>query len=142
MNPETDKITALIAMAERLTQAIEADIDALKAGQPQYMRTLDPEIQKLSLQYSREVQSFDPRRTTSAPAELKKKLLSVTGRFRDSLSLHTRMLTRVKNASEGIVRAVAEEVEKKRAAKCTYAPTSRVIRPRASDSAILFNSVV
>lgn len=142
MTPDADKISALIVMAERLTQAIEDDIKALKAGEPQQMRTLDPEIQKLSLQYSREIQSFDPRRTASAPADVKKKLVAVTGRFREALGLHARMLTRVKNASEGIVRAVADEVEKKRAAKCTYAPTSRVVRPRPNDSAILFNSVV
>jgi hypothetical protein len=140
MNPDTDKIQALIVMAERLTQAIEGDIAALKAGRPNEMRTLDPEIQKLSLQYGREAQSFDPKRTASAPAEMRKKLVAVTGRFRESLAMHARMITRVKNASEGLVKTVAEEVEKKRAAKCTYtAPNARY---RAPTQAMLYNGVV
>lgn len=140
MSPDAEKIEALILMAEKLTQAIEADIAVLKAGRPKEMRTLDPDIQKLTLQYSRAAQSFDPARSKTAPPDLRKKLVAVTGKFRDVLGLHARLVTRVKNASEGIIRAVAEEVEKKNAPNVTYAPAAT--RYRAPNQAMLYNGVV
>lgn len=140
MNPDTQKIEMLIVMAERLTAAIEADIAALKAGRPNEMLSLDPEIQKLSLTYTREVASLDLARTKTAPVELRKRLVGATGKFREALKLHNRVLTRVRNATEGLIKAVAEEVERARTRQTTYAPQSA--RPRPSGGAIVFNSVV
>jgi hypothetical protein len=56
------------------------------------------------------------------------------------LQLHARMIARVKNASEGIIRAIADEVERANAPTRTYGP-----RPGAapkSSGAMLFNKVV
>jgi hypothetical protein len=138
VTPDSQKIELLIAMAERLTQAIEADIAALKAGRPKEMRTLDPEIQRLSLIYSREAANLDPQRAKSAPAELRKKFVSVTGRFREALALHARLLTRMRRASEGIVKAVADEVMRVRAPMRPYGPA---VHPRPA-SAMVYNNVV
>ncbi|HUO99308.1 MAG TPA: hypothetical protein VMU01_11605 [Rhizomicrobium sp.] len=140
MTAESEKINLIIAMAERLVEAIEADIAALKAGRPQEMRTLDPEIQRLSAIYGREVTNLDPARTRKAPAELRRRLVAVTSKFKDALGLHARLVTRVKNASEGIVKAVADEVERRRAPMCTYSPAASAYRP--AKGAIVFNSVV
>lgn len=140
MSPDAQKIETLIAMAEMLTAAIESDIAALKAGRPQDMRTLDPEVQRLSVNYGREAASFDPERSKTAPAELRKRLVSVTGRFREALKLHDRLLTRVRNASEGLIKAIAEEVERQRAPKITYAPPKAGARP--TSVAMVFNGVV
>ena len=139
MSLDSEKIELLIVMAERLTAAIEADIAALKAGKPQEMRTLDPEIQRLSLNYGREAAGFDPARARSAPIELRQRLTQVTGSFREKLAQHTRLLTRMRNASEGIVKAVAEEVERIRAPKITYTPASRY---RPVQGAMIYNSVI
>lgn len=140
MSPEQQKIELLIAMAERLIAAIEGDIAALKAGRPQEMRTTDPEIQRLSALYGREAAGLDPARAKAAPAELRQKLFVTTARFRDVLSLHSRLLTCVRNASEGIVKAVAEEVERRRMSMCTYAPAAP--RNRSHASAMVYNSVI
>jgi hypothetical protein len=139
VSPDNDKIELLIVMAERLIEAIQADIDALTAGRPQEMRSLDPEIQRLSVNYSREAASFDPARAKSAPAELRQRLAAVTGTFRAKLAQHTRLLTRVRSASEGIVKAVAKEVERVRAPTITYAPAAR---PKPAPGAMVFNSVI
>jgi hypothetical protein len=139
VNPENEKIELLIVMAERLIKAIEADIDALKAGRPQEMRTLDPEIQRLSLTYSREVSRLDPAQAKSASVELRQRLIAVTGVFREKLTLHTRLLTRVRHASEGIVKAVAKEVERVRAPMVTYAPAAR---QKPVSGAMIYNSVI
>ena len=139
MSPESEKIELLIVMAERLIQAIEADIAALKAGRPQQMRTLDPEIQRLTLTYSREAAGFDPAGAKKAPAELRQRLVAVTGAFREKLAQHTRLLTRLRRTSEGIVKAVAQEVERIRAPKITYTPASRY---RPVQGAMIYNSVI
>ncbi len=59
MSAETPKIERLIAMAERLIEALEADMAALERGKPQEMRTIDPEIQKLSAIYGREAAALN-----------------------------------------------------------------------------------
>jgi hypothetical protein len=134
------KIERLISMAERLIVALEGDIAALKAGMPSRMVSMDPEIQKLSIIYGREAQNFDIRIAKAAPMDLRTRFLVITARFREVLKLHARMLTRVKNASEGMIQAIAREVERMNAPTRTYGP-----RPAAapkSSGAMLFNKVV
>ena len=118
----TEKIERVIALAERLIAALEADIAALEANQPQAMRTLDPEVQKLSLLYAREAASLSAPLAKAAPAPLRDKLTATTARFREVLALQVRILTRVRNASEGMIQAVAKEVERRRAVTRPYGP--------------------
>ncbi len=140
MNPEAQRIERLVSLAERLIAALEADIAALKAGKPQAMQTLDPEIQKLTALYAREAAGFNPAQAKKAPKELVARLMDTTKRIRESLQMHGRILTRVKNASEGMIRAVAEEVERRRAHTRPYAPPTRYNQRQTS--AMLYNSVV
>jgi len=140
VNPDRQKIELLIAMAERLIGALEADIAALKAGRPQEMRTIEPEIQRLSAMYGREAAGLDPARAKAAPAELRRKFLDTTARFREVLAVHTRLLSCVRHASEGIVKAVAEEVERRRSFVRTYAPVAARYRPQAA--AIVYDNVI
>jgi hypothetical protein len=137
---DDSRIERLIAMAERLTAALEADIAALKAGTPSRMASADPEIQKLSVIYGREAQNFDIRIAKAAPPSLRARFMAITAKFREVLQLHARMLTRVKNASEGMIQAIAREVERMNAPTRTYGP-----RPNAaprSPGAMVFNKVV
>jgi len=134
------KLERLISMAERLITALEIDIAALKAGTPGKMVSLDPEIQKLTAVYGREAQNFDIRIAKSAPVALRTRFLTITAKFREVLQLHGRMLTRVKNASEGMVQAIAREVERMNAPTRTYGPRPAAA-PRSS-GAMVFNRVV
>jgi hypothetical protein len=134
------RIERLIAMAERLITALEKDIAALKAGTPNSMVTGDPEIQKLTAQYGREAQNFDIRLAQSAPGPLRLKFVAITTKFREVLQMHTRLLTRVKNASEGMVQAIAREVERINAPTKTYGPRLGA-QPQPS-GAMLFNKVI
>lgn len=140
MNPENARIARLVAMAERLIVALEADITALESGKPKEMRSTDPEIQHLCAMYQREAASFNPAQAKSAPRELMARLTETTKKFRDLLMRHARILTRVRNASEGMIQAIAEEVDRRRAPLRTYAP-AQVAKPRAA-TAMVFNSVV
>lgn len=142
------RIDRLVIMAERLIEALSADIAALEKGRPREMRSLDPEIQSLSAQYMREAAQFGPSALQAAPAEARARLTAVTKRFQDMLTLHGRMLTRIRGASEGIIKAVAEEVERRRLRSRPYAPPGKSYGARApapkpvSTGAMLYNHVV
>ena len=134
------RIERLISLAERLVEALESDIAALKAGNVAALRTADPEIQKLTVLYGREAQGFDPRIAQAAPPSLRQRLVAVTAKFREVLQLHGRLLARMKNASEGMVQAIAREVERANAPTRTYGP--RPGYAPQSSGAMVFNRVV
>ena len=140
MNPDSERIERLVKLAERLIEAIEADIAALKDGKPQQMRTTDPEIQRLSALYSREAQGFSPNAMKAAPAPLRSRLADVTAKFRETLQLHARLLTRMRNASEGMIQAIAAEVDRRAAPMRTYNPRAAGYGKPAQ--AMVYNNVV
>jgi hypothetical protein len=134
------RIERLIGMAERLVAALESDIAALQDGRPQVLQTAHPEIQRLTALYGREAQGFDIRIAQAAPAPLRSRFIDITKKFREVLQLHTRLLARVKNASEGMIKAIADEVHKMHAPARTY--SARPGYPPQSSGAMVFNSVV
>ena len=134
------RIERLISLAERIIVALESDIAILKNGRATVLATADPEIQKLTMLYGREAQGFDLRIAESAPPTLRQRFLAVTAKFREVLQLHTRMIARVKNASEGVIRAIAAEVERVNAPMRTYGPRPGYA-PKSS-GAMVFNKVV
>jgi hypothetical protein len=140
LGTEAERIERLVKMAERLIEAVEADIAALKAGKPQNMRTTDPEIQRLSAMYGREAQGLSAAAARTAPAPLRARFAETTRKFRDALQLHARMVTRVRNASEGLIKAVAVEVDRRAAMTRTYNP--RAANYGKPAQAMVFNSVV
>jgi Rad3-related DNA helicase len=134
------RIERLISLAERIINALESDIVALKEGRPGALQTNDPEIQKLTAIYGREAKGFDPKLAENAPPTLRQRFFAVTAKFREVLQLHARMLARVKNASEGIIRAIATEVERANAPMRTYSARPGYKPPSAGP--MVFNKVV
>ena len=95
-------------------------------------RSCAPPIRKSSgcrSLYSREAAGSIRRAPRRRRSDLRRKFFDTTAKFRDVLALHARLLTRMRNASEGIVKAVAEEVERRRAPTCIYAPAASYARP-------------
>ncbi len=140
MTPAEQKIERLAAMADRLTEALDADIAALEAGRPKALRMVEPDIQKLSLVYAREAKTFDRESAKAAPPAARNRLRTATERFGTALKRHMRLVTRVRSASEGIVRAVAADIERKRAVLRPYAPPRSHYTP--PPQAIVYNAVV
>jgi hypothetical protein len=120
--------------------ALESDIATLKSGKAQVLATTEPEIQRLTAQYGLEAKNFDPRIAQSAPPTLRQRFVVITAKFREVLQMHARMLTRVKNASEGMIKAIAAEVERANAPMRTYGPRPGY-GPKSS-GAMVFNKVV
>jgi AraC-like DNA-binding protein len=140
MSADAERIERLVKLAERLIEAIETDIAALKAGKPQGLRTVDPDIQRLSALYSREAQGLTAETAKAAPATLRRRFAETTGKFRELLELHARILTRVRNASEGMIKAIAAEVDRRAAPTRTYNPRAASYGKPAR--AMVFNGVV
>lgn len=140
MISDQQKLEHLTKMGEMLRQVLEEDIAQLEAGRPKHMRINDPDIQKLTVVYSREIKAVDPEAARAAPRELRRRFAAVTRKVHELLPLHMRYLMRVRRASEGIIKAVADDVERKRNANRPYvSPTSRY---RPPPSAIVYNNVV
>lgn len=135
MNANPDR---LIALAERLTRALEDDIAALERGRPREMRTIEPEIQQLAALFARESAAVNVAAVKSLPADKRSKLTDTTRRFQEALSRQTRMIKRMKSVSEGMIHAIAEDVARKKTAMRPYAPTA--FRPR-SPGAMVYNAI-
>ena len=138
--PDAERIERLVKLAERLIEAIEGDIAALKAGKPQALRTNDPEIQRLSAMYGREAHGLTVDAAKRVAAPLRNRFAETTKKFRELLQLHARLLTRMKNASEGMIKAIADEVDRRAAPMRTYNPRAASYGKPAR--AMVFNSVV
>ena len=137
---DSGRIERMIALAERLVAVLESDIVVLKSGNPGALASNDPEVQKLTALYGREAQNFDIRIAQAAPVPLRTRFMAITVKFREVLQLHTRLLARVKNASEGMIKAIAEEVNRMNAPTRTYGP--RPTYGAQSAGAMVFNRVV
>jgi hypothetical protein len=139
MNAPNPKIERVLALTERLTEALKADIAALEQGRPREMRTIEPEMQQLCALYGREAGSINAATIKTLPLPVRTRLAEATRRFREALALQSRLLTRMKNASEGIVRAIATDIERKRNATRPYGRSP--VTPARPASAMLYNSL-
>jgi hypothetical protein len=133
-----EKIERVVLLAERLIAALEADIAALERGKPREMKTIEPEIQRLSALYAREAAALTAAVTKAAPADARDRLAQTTARFRDVLARQLRILTRMRNTSEGMIHAIAKEVERRRTVVRPYGRTP-VAKPRPT-GAMLYNA--
>ncbi|MBV8979110.1 MAG: hypothetical protein JO261_05380 [Alphaproteobacteria bacterium] len=134
---EEQRIERLLAMAERLIAVLEADVALLKSGKARGLKTTDPEIVRLSALYGREAAGLNAQAAKAAQPEMVKRLTEATGRFRALLEIQMRLLARMRAASEGMIHAVAEEIERRRAPLRTYG-----LSPAARNSgALLYNNV-
>jgi hypothetical protein len=137
--PIAAKAERLVAMTARLTQALEADIAALESGRARELKSLDPAIQQLSLVYGREAAALTLQAAQALPGELRSALTEGAKRLSGLLARHQRLLTRMRGVSEGMIRAVADELDRRRLSARPYS-AKPAGKPRSS-GAMLYNSV-
>jgi hypothetical protein len=135
------KLEQLLALSNRIGNAIAADITALESGKFDALASTDPEIEKLCALYGREVTALKSSGgIKSAPRPLVAALKESGARLNGLLKRHNLLVGAMRNAAEGIVQAVAEEVEKSRASKAPYSP--KPAAPRGAPGAIVYNRLV
>jgi hypothetical protein len=137
------KIERLMALTARLTEALTADIAALERGRPREMRSPSAEVQQLTALYAREAASFAPSAVQTLPKEARDQLTSATAAFRDVLARHGRILTRVRSTTEGMIRAIADDVARRKNAQRPYSPATTAAPAKPGGAgAMIFNNVV
>jgi hypothetical protein len=135
------RLEQLLAMSLRIGDAIALDIDALEKGRFDELKTTDPEIERLCTIYGQEVKALKADGgAKDAPPELAAKLRESGARLNGLLARHRRLVSCMRHASEGLVQAVAEEVQKTRERAAPYSASPQA--KRGPGDAIVYNNVV
>jgi hypothetical protein len=136
------RLEQLLTVSRRLTAAIGEDIAALEAGSFEELRTTDPEIERLCAFYGREIRALKAEGGVKrAPAPLLAAMRESGAELDRLLKHHEHLVAAMREAAEGLVKAVAEGVEQSRAGAAPYAPVAKAKRP-SSSGAIVYNTVV
>jgi hypothetical protein len=133
------RVEQLIQLTERLTKFLKAELKAFEARRPQDAAANSAETQRLANLYRHESARIraDPSLIAGAPANLRRRLIEATTAFDEVLARHGRALYAAKTITEGLVRAIAEEVAQQRRRVSAYGPGAR--QYRADTSAITLN---
>ena len=112
MSNPTERVDALIALTERLTSLISQECRAFEARRPQdALVTLD-ETSRLA----------NSTIVETAPLEKRRELMRATEAFDAVLARHGRAIEAARIVTEGIVKAVADEVVRTRTTGAGYGP--------------------
>jgi hypothetical protein len=132
-----DRAEQMLALTVRLTALLEAETKLVEAHQPPLSGPEGEEKARLANVYRQELTriSEDRELIRAAPTRLLDRLRTETARFRIALKAHERALVGVKEVSEGLVRAIAEEIAKVRAGPQTYGASGGYATASTSSSA-------
>jgi hypothetical protein len=135
----TQRVEQLIVLTERLTKFLKMELKAFEARRPQDAAANSAETQRLANVYRHESARIraDPSLIADAPPALHRRLMEATKVFDDVLGRHGRALYAAKTITEGLVRAIAEEVAGQRRRVAAYGPEAR--QYKADASAITLN---
>jgi hypothetical protein len=130
----TQRVEQLIVLTERLTKFLKAELKAFEARRPQDAAANSAETQRLANLYRHESARIraDPSLIAGAPPALRRQLIEATKVFDAVLARHGRALYAAKTITEGLVRAIAEEVAVQRRRVAAYGPEARQHRTDAS----------
>lgn len=136
-NPQ-ERIEQLITLTDRLTALISEQLRAFEARRPQDAAANAQETARLANLYRHESLKLkaDSSLLADAPADLREKLVASTRAFDAVLARHGRAVEAAKTLTEGLIRAIAEEVNKQRNAVAGYGPKA-MQAPRAATAVAL-----
>ena len=122
--PAFPGLEGMVALTERLTRLLADQARAFEQHRPQTAAAGLPEVARLTGDYragSAHVRA-NPQLLLEAGAELRARLLRATEAFDAVLQRHGRALAASKTVTEGLVRAVAEEIAARRSVGQAYGP--------------------
>jgi len=108
----TDRVEQLLALTERLTESLAAETRAYEAHRPYEAAASTQETVRLANMYRHESLRVkkDPSLVAEAPQPLRARLVEATKIFEETLARHSRAVEAALAITEGVVRAIAEEV--------------------------------
>lgn len=118
----TAYLRRLTALTDRLTARLESETDAFASRRPQDVAAGLSETQELANAYRRETAQVkaNPGLVASAPSAERGALIRATEAFEAALAVHARTVEAARTISEGLVRAIAQEVSAARALGTGY----------------------
>jgi flagellar biosynthesis/type III secretory pathway chaperone len=136
-----DRVDQLIILTERLTELIAESCQAFENRRPQDAATFVDETSRLANLYRHESARVraDPGMVSAAPLAERTKLIRATEAFDAVLARQGRAIEAAKYVTEGLVRAIAEEVASQREQKSTYGSDGQSSAPAGSSTAITLN---
>ncbi len=123
-----DSVTAaaylrrLTELTDRLTARLEMETDAFASRRPQDVASGLAETQEMANAYRRETAQVkaNPALIAAAPSNERTALIRATEAFEAALAIHARTVEAARSISEGLVRAIAQEVAGARALGTGY----------------------
>lgn len=134
-----DRAGQLIQLTERLTDRLASETLAYEGHRPQDAAQGIAETARLANLYRHEAArvKMDPSLVAAAQPETRRRLLRATEAFEAVLARHGRAVYAARQISEGLVKAIAEEVTRTRSAAAGYGAQGRTAQ--ASAAAIALN---
>jgi hypothetical protein len=135
-----DRVDQLITLTDRLTELIATSAQAFEGRRPQAAAELLPETTQLANLYRHESARVraNPALIAGAPAAQRARLTRATEAFDAVLARQTRAVQAAQTVTEGLVRAIAEEVASQRQRGASYGPGA-MTSPTAAATAITLN---
>jgi hypothetical protein len=132
-------VERLIDLTERLTERLAVDSHAFEVRRPHEAAERLEETSRLANVYRHEVVRVrsDPTLVARAPREQRYRLEQASEAFEAVLARHGRALFAAREVTEGVVRAIAEEVASSRQANAGYGPGARAPKSAAATAITL-----
>jgi len=138
-----ERVELLIKLTERLTALLEQETMLFEARRPRDAVAFQPEKTELATLYRHESARVgkDPSLVGGAPPPRRAALAAATQAFHHALAANQYAGEALRTISEGIVRAIAEEVARRRSGAPSYGPGSTAAAQPAG-AAITLNQTV
>ena len=126
-----DRVQQLLTLTDRLTGLLSQDLADMEARRPQSLPRAE-ELGRLANMYRHESARVrrDPQLIAGAPSTVRAELKRATEAFEATLARHARAIGAAKTLTEGLVRAIAEEMASSRPAGPAYGPGARASASR------------
>ncbi len=136
-----DRVEQLLALTERLTAMLGRETRAFESRKPHEAAETIEETGRLANLYRHESARIrrEPALVAGASPAARVRLMDATVGFEAVLARHERALSAAKTVTEGLVRAVAEEVASTRNPAAGYGPGARMGGADARSTAITLN---
>jgi len=135
-----DRVEQLILLTERLTELVAIQAQAFERHRPHEAAEQLEEASRLANLYRHESTRVraDPSLIAAAAIAQRARLVRATEAFDAVLARQGRALAAAKHVTEGLVRAIADEVASQRAQGATYGPGA-ASAPLSAATAITLN---
>jgi len=117
------QVKGVIALAQRLEEIVARETELFQQRRPSEVKDFEAEKIRLTAQYTKEIERLrrDPSGLKLISSGVREQLKSMTALLRKTLERHATVLEHLRHISEGMVKAVADEIATRKAPATGYA---------------------